>query len=78
MAIEDAPKPPPRRLTLTLPALKDAVIVVAAFGDSKAAVIAEAVDNRESRLPLALAIRQAREVLVLLDSGAASRLTTND
>jgi 6-phosphogluconolactonase len=76
--IEDAPKPPPRRLTLTLPALTDTSVVVAAFGDAKAAAIEEAIHNRESRLPLALAIRGAREVLFLLDKGAASRLTTDD
>jgi 6-phosphogluconolactonase len=76
--IEDAPKPPPRRLTLTLPALTDTSVVVAAFGDAKAAAIEEAIHNRESRLPLALAIREARDVLFLLDKGAASRLTTND
>lgn len=78
IAIDDAPKPPPQRLTLTLPALREASIVIAAFGDSKAAAIEEAIHNQESKLPLALAIRQAREVLLLLDDGAASRLTTSD
>jgi 6-phosphogluconolactonase len=78
IAIDDAPKPPPQRLTVTLPALEDAAIVIAAFGDSKAAAIEEAIHNPASELPLALAIRQAREVLFLLDEGAASRLRTTD
>src|SRR4051794_2298912 len=44
--LADAPKPPPRRLTLTLPALAAArLLVVAAFGDAKAAVMAAALEN---------------------------------
>jgi 6-phosphogluconolactonase len=75
VAIKDSPKPPPRRLTLTLPALEDTFAVVAAFGESKAAVIEEAVRDSDSTLPLALAIKQARDVLFLLDAAAGSRLT---
>ena len=74
MAVEDSPKPPSRRLTLTLPALKDTFAVVAAFGESKAAAIQEAIYDPASRLPVALAIRQAREVLFLLDEAAARGL----
>jgi 6-phosphogluconolactonase len=70
-AITDAPKPPARRLTLTFPALADSLVVVAAFGASKAAAIREALENPESRLPVALAVRGAREALFLLDAAAA-------
>jgi 6-phosphogluconolactonase len=75
LSIDNSPKPPPRRLTLTLPALTETFTIIAAFGESKARVMEEAIRNPDSRLPVALAIRQAREVLVLLDEGAASRLS---
>jgi 6-phosphogluconolactonase len=71
----DAPKPPPRRLTLTLPALwAAAVTVVAALGETKAAVLREALEEPESALPVALALRRARRSVVLLDPPAASLL----
>ena len=72
--IEDSPKPPPRRLTLTLAALAAArLLVVGAFGAAKAAVVREAFDDEKSNLPLALALRQAPRSLVLLDPAAAGR-----
>ncbi len=71
-AVEDSPKPPPRRLTLTLPALFGArLLVVAAFGSAKAAVMAEALGERASSLPVAQVLRRARRALVLLDPAAA-------
>ena len=73
-AVEDAPKPPPRRLTLTLPALGGGrLLVVAAFGAVKAAVMAEALGASASRLPVAQALRAAERSLVLLDPEAAGR-----
>jgi len=73
IAVTDSPKPPQRRLTLTLPALADAFIVIAAFGASKAPVIRDALENPGSRLPVALAARVARHALFLLDEEAAGR-----
>ena len=74
-AVHDSPKPPPRRLTLTLPTLAVArLVVVAALGEAKAAVIRAALEDPGSELPLALVTRQAPAMLFLLDSGAASRL----
>jgi 6-phosphogluconolactonase len=70
VAVADAPKPPPRRLTLTLPAFAQAFIVIAAFGSSKAAAIRDALKNPDSRLPVALAARAARHTLFLLDEEA--------
>ena len=71
-AVEDAPKPPPRRLTLTLPALFGArLLVVAAFGAAKAAVMAEALDDPTSSLPVAQVLRRSPRALVLLDPAAA-------
>jgi 6-phosphogluconolactonase len=70
--IEDSPKAPPRRLTLTLAALAAArLLVVGAFGAGKAAVMREALDDEKSNLPLALALRRAPRSLVLLDPAAA-------
>jgi len=74
VAVTDAPKPPARRLTLTLPALADAVVVIAAFGASKAFAIADALENRHSRLPVALAARGARHTIFLVDEQAASAM----
>jgi 6-phosphogluconolactonase len=76
--VTDSPKPPPRRLTLTLPALAGAFAVIAAFGASKASVIHEALSNPASRLPVALAARTARRTLILLDEGAAGLSTGTD
>jgi 6-phosphogluconolactonase len=71
-AVEDSPKPPPRRLTLTLPALFGArLLVVAAFGSAKAAVMADALGARASSLPVAKVLRRAPRALVLLDPAAA-------
>ena len=71
-ALEDAPKPPPRRLTLTLPALGSAaLVVVAALGRSKAAAVNSALDDPQSLLPLAFVTRRARRTLFLLDPEAA-------
>jgi 6-phosphogluconolactonase len=70
--VEDSPKPPPRRLTLTLPVLTAAeLVVIAALGASKAAVVREALEDKESRLPIGLVARQARRTLILLDREAA-------
>jgi 6-phosphogluconolactonase len=72
-AVVDAPKPPARRLTLTMPALADAErLVVAAFGESKAEALRTAVEQAESSLPLAAALRRSRRPLVLADRAAAA------
>jgi 6-phosphogluconolactonase len=71
-AVEDSPKPPPRRLTLTLPTLAAAdLVVVAAIGPSKAAAVRAALHDAQSTLPLALVARRARHALFLLDPAAA-------
>jgi 6-phosphogluconolactonase len=71
--VNDAPKPPPRRMTLTVPVLAAARrIVVAAFGRSKAQAISSAIDQPDSPLPLARVIRGQARVLFLLDEEAAA------
>jgi 6-phosphogluconolactonase len=73
--VEDSPKPPPRRLTLTLPVLAAAEqVVIVALGRGKAAVIRDAVEDARSPLPVAIAARQARRAVLLLDPDAASAL----
>jgi 6-phosphogluconolactonase len=73
--ITDSPKPPPRRLTLTLPVLAAArAIWIGAFGEAKAQVIGEAVGDAASRLPVALAARSGPPTTFLLDPDAASAL----
>jgi 6-phosphogluconolactonase len=72
--VVDSPKPPPRRLTLTLPALWAArLVVVAAFGEAKAGVVQEALSDPRSRLPLALVLGRGSPALILLDPAAAGR-----
>jgi len=75
-SIGDAPKPPRRRLTLTLPVLWEAaVVVLAALGEAKAAVLREALEEPSSPLPVALAMRGARRTVVLLDPPSARLLS---
>jgi 6-phosphogluconolactonase len=70
----DSPKAPPHRVTLTLPTLAAArLVVVAAFGKAKAGVVHEALNDPRSPLPLALVLRRSAQALVLLDPAAAGR-----
>jgi len=75
IAIHDSPKPPPRRITMTLvPFVGAELVCVAAFGAEKADAVREAVESSDSQLPVALAARGGRRALFLLDSKAAGRL----
>jgi len=68
VAIHDAPKPPARRLTMTLPVLAGARrIIVAAVGPSKAHVIHDALDRDVVDTPVAELLRRASSSIVLLD-----------
>lgn len=78
-AITDSPKPPSSRLTLTLPALAAAKeLVVVATGEAKARVVREALEDEQSRLPLALALRAAQHATVILDEPASALLCATD
>jgi len=73
--ITDSPKPPPRRLTLTMPVLATArAIWVGAFGKQKAPIIREAIEDPISQLPVALAVRSGPPAVFFLDADAASAL----
>jgi 6-phosphogluconolactonase len=64
--VEDAPKPPPRRITLTMPVLAaTARIIVAAVGEAKSEVVRQAIQPG-STLPLGVLISRARNLRVLL------------
>ncbi len=66
--VYDAPKPPPRRLTMTLPVMASAArVVVAAFGAEKARIVNHAVRHAEDRSPVAELLRRAPSSMVLLD-----------
>ena len=74
LAVEDAPKPPARRLTMSLPMLLRArEVVVAAFGAAKSAAVNAALHDPASTSPLARVLQQAANVTTLLDVEAAGR-----
>lgn len=68
--LEDAaPKPPARRLTLSLPVLARArEVVLGAFGAAKSRVIGEALHDPDSTLPLARLLRATSRATLLLDA----------
>jgi len=71
-AVFDAPKPPPSRLTLTMPLLLAARrVVVMALDASKAPVIEEVLAADASTLPVSLVLRGGNRSLLLLDASAA-------
>jgi 6-phosphogluconolactonase len=71
--LDDAPKPPPGRMTLTLKVLTAARrVVMFAAGRSKAGAILTALGDEESELPAALALMGEGVTTVLLDPAAAS------
>jgi 6-phosphogluconolactonase len=75
VAEHNSPKPPPRRLTLTLPALTVGdFVVVAAFGSEKASAVRDAIEDPGSDLPVARVLRSVRDARVLLDPDAAALL----
>jgi 6-phosphogluconolactonase len=75
-AIEDSPKPPARRVTLTLPALrKSDLLCFTVMGKDKAGAVRSAIEDLSSSLPAALAARGAKDVAWFLDRDAASQLS---
>lgn len=70
-AVHDSPKPPARRLTLTLPVLAGAgLVVIGAFGLSKADVMRAALSRSDAATPVAELLRRSYSALVLLDPDA--------
>ena len=75
VGVEESPKPPPRRLTLTLPLLAGGRwLCVAAFGHAKAGVVERALYDEASTLPVARVLRSASRATLMLDAEAGSRV----
>ncbi|MBB5857125.1 6-phosphogluconolactonase [Amycolatopsis umgeniensis] len=76
VAVRDCPKPPPTRISLTLPAIRRAQdIWLVTGGEAKADAVAQALAGAgEVQIPVAGA-RGSRRTLWLLDQGSASKLT---
>ena len=73
--LDDAPKPPARRMTLTLKTLTAArQTVVFATGAEKAGAIRDVLVSEDSELPVALATMGDGPVTFLLDPAAGSRV----
>jgi 6-phosphogluconolactonase len=68
LVIEDSPKPPPRRLTLSLPYVCESRRVwVVALGEAKRPVLEAAVSSVAPNTPLDFVVQRARDVTVLTD-----------
>jgi 6-phosphogluconolactonase len=68
VAIEDAPKPPPRRLSVTLRfLLQTKKIWVIAIGPRKLPVLQAAIDKTSNTTPIDLLMRQAKDVTIFTD-----------
>ena len=71
LPVYDSPKPPARRLTLTLSVLADAgFVIIAALGASKAGAMRGALRQVNAATPVAELLRRASSSLVLLDREA--------
>ncbi|MEZ6243310.1 MAG: 6-phosphogluconolactonase [Phycisphaerales bacterium] len=76
IGIVDSPKPPPERITLTLPVLRAARrLVILALGSSKADAAARAL--RGEALPAQLA-SQGKDAIWVLDAAAIARFRRSD
>lgn len=68
IAIEDSPKPPPRRLSLTMSfLLQTRKIWVIAIGQRKLAVLQAAINKTSNSTPLDVLLRQSKDVVVFTD-----------
>jgi len=73
--LDDSPKPPPARVTLTLPVLAKArQLWFLVQGAAKADAVRAALKDPSSQLPAARAHRAANESIWFLDEAAASKL----
>jgi 6-phosphogluconolactonase len=66
--IEDSPKPPPRRMTLTLPyVVKSRRLWIVAVGERKRLLLQRAISREEVMTPIDLVIAQSKAVSVFTD-----------
>lgn len=75
--IRDSPKPPPQRVTLTLPVLNAArTVIFVATGEGKAAILKRILEDKEENpLPAALVQPSTGKLCWFLDEAAARLLT---
>ncbi|KAG8517305.1 6-phosphogluconolactonase [Galemys pyrenaicus] len=75
--ISDSPKPPPERVTLTLPVLNAArTVIFVATGEGKAAILKRILEDKEENpLPAALVQPHTGKLCWFLDEAAAKLLT---
>ena len=71
-SITDSPKPPPQRITFTLPLVNSARHAVFVITGDKADALHGALDQPERRLPSGLV--EAENTAFFLDTKAASKL----
>lgn len=72
--IDDSPKPPPERVTMTLPVINNAKLCLfVATGQSKAQVIKEILEDKKP-YPAALVQPTSGQLIWLLDGEAGSKL----
>ncbi|XP_078537337.1 6-phosphogluconolactonase [Lissotriton helveticus] len=76
-AISDSPKPPPERITMTLPVLNAAhTVVFVAVGESKASIVKRILETEEENpLPAARVQPVHGKLFWFLDEAAAKELT---
>lgn len=73
VAVENAPKPPPIRVTMTETALlKSEQLVFVACGESKQTVLKQIFNDESCQLPAAVIARKHPNVLILVDPAAAA------
>lgn len=72
-AIEDSPKPPPRRLTLTMPyVIASRRVWIVALGARKRPVLQQAVSRQSITTPVDIVASQAKSVTVFTDQAIRS------
>ena len=68
VVIEDSPKPPPRRLTLSLNyVLRSRHLWIVAVGERKRTLLQRAIQRQETSTPLDLVVAQGRNVVIFTD-----------
>lgn len=74
VAVEDSPKPPPRRLSMTLPFLgRSRDVWIVALGQRKKPVLQGAITGDRPTTPLSLLLRQAKHATVFTDQAIQVR-----